>query len=33
MNFDILRQRILEKAIQGKLVPQLESEPSVRERT
>lgn len=27
MNFDILRQRILEKAIQGKLVPQL------RERT
>ena len=29
MNFDILRQRILEKAIQGKLVPQLESEPDV----
>ena len=29
MNFDILRQRILEKAIQGKLVPQLESEPEV----
>ena len=29
MNFDILRPRILEKAIQGKLVPQLESEPEV----
>ena len=31
MNFDILRQRILEKAIQGKLVPQLESEPEVNQ--
>lgn len=31
MNFDILRQDILEKAIQGKLVPQLDSEPSVEQ--
>ena len=29
MNFDILRQKILEKAIRGELVPQLESEPEV----
>ncbi len=29
MNFDILRQKILEKAIRGELVPQLESEPVV----
>lgn len=29
MNFDILRQKILEKAIRGELVPQLESEPAV----
>lgn len=29
MNFDILRQKILEKAIHGELVPQLESEPEV----
>ena len=27
MNFDILRQKILEKAIRGELVPQLENEP------
>lgn len=26
MNFDILRQKILEKAIRGELVPQLGSE-------
>ena len=31
MNFDILRQKILEKAIRGELVPQLESEPEVRQ--
>ena len=29
MNFDRLREQILERAIQGKLVPQLESEPEV----
>ena len=29
MNFDRLRELILERAIQGKLVPQLESEPEV----
>ncbi len=29
MNFDLLREVILERAIQGKLVPQLESEPDV----
>lgn len=29
MNFDILRQKILDKAIRGELVPQLESEPEV----
>ena len=29
MNFDRLRELILERAIQGKLVPQLESEPKV----
>ena len=29
MNFDVLRQKILEKAIRGELVPQLESEPEV----
>ena len=29
MNFDVLRQKILEKAIRGELVPQLESEPKV----
>ena len=29
MNFDILRQKILEKAIRGELVPQLENEPEV----
>ena len=29
MNFDILRKKILEKAIRGELVPQLESEPVV----
>ena len=29
MNFDALRQKILEKAIRGELVPQLESEPEV----
>ena len=27
MNFDVLRQKILEKAIRGELVPQLENEP------
>lgn len=31
MNFDILRQKILEKAIRGELVPQLESEPAVEQ--
>lgn len=31
MNFDILRQKILEKAIRGELVPQLESEPEVNQ--
>ena len=31
MNFDILRQKILEKAIRGELVPQLESEPEVKQ--
>ena len=31
MNFDILRQKILEKAIRGELVPQLESELEVRQ--
>ena len=31
MNFDILRQKILEKAIRGELVPQLESEPKVKQ--
>lgn len=31
MNFDILRQKILEKAIRGELVPQLESEPPVEQ--
>ena len=31
MNFDILRQKILEKAIRGELVPQLESEPEVEQ--
>ena len=32
MNFDILRQKILEKAIRGELVPQLESEPILRQK-
>ena len=31
MNFDVLRQKILEKAIRGELVPQLESEPEVEQ--
>ena len=31
MNFDVLRQKILEKAIRGELVPQLESEPAVEQ--
>lgn len=31
MNFDVLRQKILEKAIRGELVPQLESEPKVKQ--
>ena len=29
MNFDRMRALVLEQAIQGKLVPQLESEPEV----
>ena len=29
MMFDRMRELLLEKAIQGKLVPQLESEPAV----
>ena len=29
MNFDALRQKIIDKAIRGELVPQLESEPTV----
>lgn len=33
MNFDRLREQILERAIQGKLVPQLESEPGVAQIT
>lgn len=32
MNFDRLRELILERAIQGKLVPQLESEPEVAKK-